>query len=607
MPKPISPFLTVIVYAICGILWILGTDTLLHYLPWHVALETMQHFKGILFILLSGLLLYWLLKRNAGKLASYAKGYARMFHENPQPMWIFNKKTFRFLQVNEAALHLYGYTREEFLQMTILDIRPEEDIPKVRANQHQRIYTGYSADGDWRHFKKDGSLMYVKIESFTTLYGNSPAEVVSIFDVTGKYLADEALNKQEQLLKTIINSTRNMVWAVSPQLQFIARNEVFRNSASLLTGIEQPTDYWKKYYEKSLLGERQVIEFTSGTTDEEWSYAEIFFDPILHNGKINGVACLAWDITDKKRQELALKKALERYDILTLATNDAIWDLDFATNRVTWNNNALLHFGFGSLENDVSVWQSRIHPEDADGIINSILEAMQEGRHHWHKEYRLLGNKGQYRHTVSRGYILYNDKREAVRMIGALQDVEDKRVKDEEIRRLSLIASMTHTPILITDMQEQIEWVNKSFEDLSGYQLEDVKGMRSDAFLHGPDTNPATLEEIRKKIAASQSCVAEILHYNSEGTPYWVLMDITPVVDASGKVERLIIIQTNITEKKKMAERLEEVTYIGTHRLRAAVSTLQGFMPKLGDSGAAGDLRTVISELEGMLEEMDGI
>lgn len=621
MKRPITPTTTVIIYVICGIAWILGTDALLLEFQRELSLRFLwfgQHFKGILYILLSSFLLHGLIKRNMSRLELSQKAYMRMFRENPQPMWIFSTKDFRFLEVNDAAIRLYGYSREEFLQITILDIRPPDDIPRVKENS-QEAGTGTITSGQWRHYKKDGTLMYVRVEAFSTNYDKHPAEVVSIFDITEKYMAEEALIKQEELLQTMINSTENMVWAVNSQLQYIAFNNAFRHNSLLLNGINQPSPFWEEYYRKCLNGEKQLLEYETPGINGDWKYAEISLEPIIHQEKIMGVAGLARNVTERKEHELTLKKALERYDLLSLATNDAVWDYDLASNVINWNDKMQQVFEFEGMEADVSYWQERIHPGDRERVINSITEAISNREHRWQDEYRMFGMKGQYRHVISRGYIMYNEKGEPFRLIGALQDIEDKVRQQEEIRKLSLIASMTHNPVIISDPEARIEWVNKSFEDLSGYTLEEVKGLHPSSFLHGPETRKETMLEIQEKLSSSQPCVVEILNYDSDGEPYWVLMDITPVVDASGKLEHLIIIQTDITEKKKFVQQLEEknkllmeVAYISSHRLRKPVASMLGVMSLMDKENLCnpenerliGFIEQLTHDMDAMLHEM---
>lgn len=617
MNKPITPFTTVIVYAICGVVWILATDALLIELPLGTSLTNLwlgQHFKGILYILLSSILLYSVIKRNMARLELSQKAYIRMFRENPQPMWIFSTEDFRFMEVNYAAIRLYGYSREEFLRMTILDIRPPEDIPLIRRNQ-EGAQTGMLTNGQWRHYKKDGTLMHVRVVAFATTYERHSAEVVSIYDITDKLMADEALNKQEDLLRTVINSSENMVWAVNTQLQFLTLNNAFRQHSELFPGINQPDAFWESHYRKCLNGERQLLEYEVPAGNSYWKYAEISLEPIIHKNKITGVAGLARNVTERKEYEMALKKTLERYDLLSLATNDAIWDYDLASNTISWNEKMQQFYGFEGLGADVSYWINRIHPEDAEIMANSIAEAVSNRERRWQGEYRLLALKGEYRHVISRGYILYNEKDEPFRVIGALQDVEDKVRQQDEIRKLSLIASMTHNPVIISDPEARIEWVNKSFEDLSGYTLEEIRGLKPSSFLHGPATRAETLDEIQDKLNASQPCVVEILNYNNIGEPYWVLMDITPVVNASGKIERLIIIQTNITEKKKFVQQLEEknkllmeVAYISSHRLRKPVASMLGVIALMDKQDLSNpENERLIGFIERLTNDMDAM
>ena len=112
-------------------------------------------------------------------------------------MWIFDRQTLAFLTVNEAAIHHYGYSREEFLSMTIKDIRPAEDIPalldyRVRADHEQQV-SGVCNTGVWRHRKKDGTLILVEITWSHVVYNGKDAGLVLAHDITQRKLAEERL------------------------------------------------------------------------------------------------------------------------------------------------------------------------------------------------------------------------------------------------------------------------------------------------------------------------------------------------------------------------------------------------------------------------------
>ena len=108
------------------------------------------------------------------------------FDHNAAPMWVFNASTLAFSAVNDAAVHHYGYSRKEFLSMTILDIRPSEDIvPLLREILHKRIHN--SAKELRKHKKKDGSLIDVEVTRCEMLFNGYVADLVTAVDVTGHF------------------------------------------------------------------------------------------------------------------------------------------------------------------------------------------------------------------------------------------------------------------------------------------------------------------------------------------------------------------------------------------------------------------------------------
>ncbi|MBA3713662.1 MAG: PAS domain S-box protein [Pyrinomonadaceae bacterium] len=123
--------------------------------------------------------------------------YRALFENNPQPMWVYAVDTHAFLDVNDAAIKHYGYTREEFLRMTILDIRPAEYIPALLKVTERRS-RGLNHAGPWRHRKKDGSLIQVEIASHSIDLAGRPARLVLVTDITERQIVEEALRVAEQ-------------------------------------------------------------------------------------------------------------------------------------------------------------------------------------------------------------------------------------------------------------------------------------------------------------------------------------------------------------------------------------------------------------------------
>lgn len=123
----------------------------------------------------------------------------KIFEKSPTPMWRFDLRTLRFLAVNDAAIAHYGYSREEFLAMTILDIRPSEDVPALLSQLQGNTKT--DAPRLNRHRTKDGACLYVEIRSYDEEYRGCAARTVFALDLTNQYETEQRLRESETTLQ----------------------------------------------------------------------------------------------------------------------------------------------------------------------------------------------------------------------------------------------------------------------------------------------------------------------------------------------------------------------------------------------------------------------
>ena len=130
---------------------------------------------------------------------------AEVFSANPYPMWVYDCETLRFLEVNDAALKAYGYSREEFLAMTLVDIRPPDDSAAFLDAAKER-HNGYSHAGVWRHRRKDGSILLVEIKAFEFQRDGRPVELILAIDVTERHRMEEALRESQASLQSLVDN-----------------------------------------------------------------------------------------------------------------------------------------------------------------------------------------------------------------------------------------------------------------------------------------------------------------------------------------------------------------------------------------------------------------
>jgi PAS domain S-box-containing protein len=137
-------------------------------------------------------------KRAEEELLQSEQRYRLLFELNPQPMWVFDMETLAFLEVNDAAIYHYEHTRAEFLAMTIKDIRPPEDIPKLLDNVSGDLPQHEEA-GIWKHKKKDGTIIDVEITAHEITFYGRPAQIVLAYDVTERRSLEEQLRQSQKL------------------------------------------------------------------------------------------------------------------------------------------------------------------------------------------------------------------------------------------------------------------------------------------------------------------------------------------------------------------------------------------------------------------------
>jgi two-component system sensor histidine kinase/response regulator len=136
-------------------------------------------------------------------------------------------------------------------------------------------------------------------------------------------------------------------------------------------------------------------------------------------------------------------------------------------------------------------------------------------------------------------------------LLGVIHDITARKAAQDEIAKLSLVASCTDNLVVITDADGRVEWVNRAFVQRTGFGLDDMIGRPPGQVLQGQGTDPAAVARIRQALAEGASVREELLNYTRGGEPYWVAQQITPVHGAAGRLENFVAVQADITEKKR--------------------------------------------------------
>lgn len=273
--------------------------------------------------------------------------------------------------------------------------------------------------------------------------------------------------------------------------------------------------------------------------------------------EIEGVFLTLHDISHQVLSNIRLKESKKRYYDLfnNLVEEVHIWKFitDDHGEVVNWelvdvNPIALENWG-NTLEEVTGKLASEIFGEEAlklfKPIVNKIYKTGQPER--WDvyfpptQQYLSMDSIPIEEHFISTG-----------------RDITERKQLEAELKKLSLVASHTHNGVIISDSEGRVEWVNKAYTAISGYTLEESRGKKPGSLLQGPGTDASTVERISDKLDRAIPFSEDVLNYSKTGKSYWIKLDITPVKNEEGEVERYIAIQEDITSRKLAEKQLRD-------------------------------------------------
>ena len=253
--------------------------------------------------------------------------YRLLFENSPQPMWVVDRETLRYLAANDAAVEHYGYSRDEFLSMHVGQLRPAEDFAAVQR-AIPNVNAGLEKHGLWRHLKKDGTLIHVDIATHTLTFKGRSAWLVLAYDVTDRLRAVETLRKlsravEQSPVSVVITDTHGAIEYVNPKFTRVtgySSAEVLGLNPRILKSGELSPEVYREMWKTITAGGEWRGELHNRKKDGElfWEFASI--SPILdEEGKITHFIAIKEDITGRKLLETQLRASQKMEGIGRLA------------------------------------------------------------------------------------------------------------------------------------------------------------------------------------------------------------------------------------------------------------------------------------------------
>lgn len=553
-----------------------------------------------------------------------------LFQLSPLPMWVYDAKTLNFLAVNMEAVRKYGYSENEFLNMIIHDLHPAEDHVTEKRRRDAKFI-----DGVYTHVKKNGAFISVRVQSNAIDFDGVEAMLVIATDITAQLQDESALKLSERKFKVLVQDGMDMVSIISAGLEYIYLSpttlrfysadqnpDLFLGKSALDRIHEGDHDKLTRELKKNAdTRNYQLSPFRLKNWAGEWRWIETSVTNLQDDPAIGGNLCSSRDVTDRIHNEEKMRLNAERYNIISKATSDTIWDWNLSTNTIVWNKGIKGIFGYKDLIDNTTTgdwWGMQIHPDDRDRVWGNIQLHIRDRIARWKDEYRFICADGSYKHVLDRGFMVFDEEGTSVRLIGSMQDISQRKQEEQWSRLLeSVVINATDAVLICTGNVEgsgqSIIYVNEAFTRMSGYTKYELIGA-SPRISQGPETDINEIRRLKDAIESKLPCEIEVINYTKQGKEYWVSQSNAPIADTSGEVTHWISIQRDISQNRKHLREIEaqnkkfkEIAWIQSHLVRAPLARIMGLVDLLKNFVPGDDKDELLGHLTNSAKELDSI
>jgi len=396
-------------------------------------------------------------------LTKQSSQYQLLFQDNPHPMWIYDIENLSILAANEMAVENYGYTKAEFLTLSIKDIRDPAEIPALMRKLEGYKESSAVVKEVVRHRKKNGNAIDVEVISHPIEFEGKKARMVMVADMTEHLKAELALHESEERLRNVMTSAPIGIFSLDRDGIFtlaegkalfnlglkagevVGRScfDIFRENSSIVKSLR-----------RALAGEKFIATLEAGA-----SCLETSLSPVLDAaGSITGIVGIAMDITNRRQMEEALSQRDEKFRVLFNNAIDSIFLFEISDEGVPGkfievNDIACSKLGYTREELTGMTPFDIFMPEDMNDLPKLLKKLLQQ-EHVTFERAHVAKNGLKIPVEINSHVFTWTGKR-FVQAIA--RDITDRKRAEETIRRQAYYDVLTNLPnrMLFKDRLEQ--------------------------------------------------------------------------------------------------------------------------------------------------------
>ena len=534
-----------------------------------------------------------------------------LFDTINEALFIVTEDSHEILYCNQAAVELF----EVESKAKLLGNKGEKSYKQtLSANEQEKIKKALENTGEWknkyRYLTEKGKEFwgFLTIKLISVLDQNY--QLISLTNATAYVQKQVKLHEQQNRFNAIMESTEDLIWSIDRGYHLTMYNSSFEKRVRYLTGcdvklseylfsekyVNLPVDYWKACYDRALKGEKFRSEVEYDFSKNNIHCLDNSFNPVFDKEEhVIGVAVISRDVTEYKHIQDHLKKNQRLLSEMEKLTSVGGWEYQLDSGELYWTDETYrmheLEIGT-KVDRDFAIG---LYPPHIQPVMRSALESLVTEGKQYDMELPRYTAKGKQIWVRTVSNIEYENGKPK-RLFGAFQDITQRKKAEEDIRKYALVAQKTDNGVIITDKDGNIEWANDSFYRITEYEPKEVIGKKPGELLQGMETDPEASKKILQARENKEKISIDLINYSKTGKKLWLFVDLQPILNEKGEVERFISILSDITERKKVENELRQAK----QSLEEALEEKDNFV-----SVVSHEIRTPLNAIIGMADLLD--
>jgi len=447
--------------------------------------------------------------------------------------------------------------------------------PKLVEDVFTKLHAGEYWDGDIKLIGRNGAMHDFHLNAGPVY--NENLELVAFYalhtDISDRKLHEAALSKYNNQINNILESITDGFFSIdrdwkitywnseAERLLNMPKHVILNRNIKDYKDLDHSILLFSKMEEAFKESKKISYEEYLNSTDQ-WFEVNIYLST-------EGLSIYFKDITSRRKVDEEIRIAKERYDLVSRATQEAIYDWDIQKNVLEWSEAYYSIFGNErkSVPETLLDWESHLHEDDKAEVINALDDALNSNDAEWFQEYRLIKSNNEVIYVLERGYIIRDANNNAIRMIGSLQDItiikknereleelnskllkraQDLKISNQELEQFAYIASH--------DLQEPLRMVTSFLGQLKK-KYEDQLDEKAQQYIYFATDGAVRMRQI----------ILDLLEYSRVGRLNYQMESI----DLNLVLEEIKFIHQNIISEKNA-----EISYTELPTIQAAKTPL---------------------------------